>query len=118
MNANNVDDLFQKAWAELENFEQEVKLFAQENDLNHDHFKVEMIGPYVKIKHRLPAILWTEELHDKFCETFGVNLRLFKRTFEKTQKEKPPLGGYYWVYGATAHHEQKFIVPYNECPLE
>ena len=115
MNAISVDDLFQKAWAEYENLEKEVKIFVEENGFNYDWFKVEMSGPYVHIKHSLSDILWTEELHDKFCETFGVHLTFFRRTFSKSQKKKPPLGGFYWVYCATVHHE-KFIVPYNELP--
>ena len=113
MNAKTVDELFNEAWAGWATLEKEVKLFVQENDINPDFFKVEMSGPHVKIKHRLPDVLWTEELHDLFCETFGVHLQYFERTFSKTQKVKPALGGFYWVYGDTQYGE-KFIVPYNE----
>ncbi len=113
MNAGSVDELFAQAWAEYENLEHEVKIFVEENNLNYDFFKVEMVGPYVKIKHSLPDILWTEELHDKFCERFGVHLQYFKRTFTKSQRKKPFLGGFYWVYGATVHNE-KFVIPYTE----
>ena len=117
MNAGSVDDLFNQAWVEYKNLKHEIKIFVEENNLNYDIFKVEMAGPHVKIKHSLPDILWTEELHDKFCEAFGVHLQYFKRTLSKGQRKKPPLGGFHWVYGSTVHDE-KFIVPYDELPLE
>ena len=43
MNAGSVDDLFQRAWAEYENLEHEVKIFVEKNNLNYDYFKVERV---------------------------------------------------------------------------
>ena len=113
MNAKNVNDLFNKAWAELKDLETEVKIFFEENHLNPALVKIEMSGSNVHVKHNLPLILWTEDLHNRFCETFELHLTSFTRKGWKSQKKKPALITVTWLYAAEPHHE-KFILPYKE----
>lgn len=117
MNAKSVNDLFKKAWAEYYDLEKEVKLFCQEKDFDPTLLKVEMSGPHVHIKHRLPPRLWTEELHDELCETFGVYLNYFRREAWKSETHKPAIITCRWSYSPD-YFDKKFILEYGECVLD
>ncbi|MBR1748239.1 MAG: hypothetical protein IJ743_00420 [Bacilli bacterium] len=117
MNAKSVNDLFEQAWAEYYDFKKEVKIFCEENGLNHDLLKVEMTGPHVCIKHGLTPKIWTEELHNMLCDTFGVYLISFSIEKWKSTTRKPAISIFRWNY-RPEYHDEKFILEYEECALE
>ena len=114
MDAMYVNKLFDDAWEAYEKLVDELKIFCEENGINPDLIDVKMSGPHVHINHHLPDILWTEELHDALCETFGVNLNYFKVERRIFQSGKPPLTTIYWSYSQSIR-DPKFILKYYEC---
>ena len=117
MDAMYVDKLFDDAWKSYEKLVNELKIFCEENEINPELINVKMNGPHVKINHNLPAILWTEKVHDALCETFGVKLTHFKIERRISQTGKPPLTIIYWSYSTVfgLRDDPKFILDYGEC---
>lgn len=113
MNAKDVNDAFEQAWDKYKMLKDEVDTFCDENNLTTGILKVEMAGPHVKIKHGLTPTIWSNDLHDKLCERFGVHLDFFARERLKTKLGKPPLSVYRWTYSHEVFDE-KFILDYDE----